>query len=752
MGRIKQLIQIINASEKNEFDKIVKSYLKNIYGYERIVVTDGKDDTGIDIKVFDVGGKSYQYQMTIQKSETPQQKSQLKTKIFEDVKKAHINAQEYGYSNHLYFFYSYELTIKMQREYSREALALYDINLEFIDAKQIAEESEEFLLLQQTIYNISELGEFKVKTSKYGSKSQNLIYDLISFGKTSDIKLELVETYIIQCLYEKGSLSQAEIAELCIKKFSSKENTTFYTKLINKIYSRDKRLVYSKESKKYSLSEEERKHLSFLIEQNKIEEQYFFNEITKILKEYNQEVNLSNYIDLLYELYINNFSKRINLSDDIEKLELNKIFFYAKEQIKEQNKTRQMILKLLKLCDNNKYMQKICASTIFSSKINIDDLQNYARERKVVYIDTTIALNLLCYFYEVTCCYDNYYYQLSKQLGEFCKKNLIELHLVNRYLWEISTHIQEAFALVPFTKLANFNSLGKSKNVFYNFYYFLCESSEVHYSFEDFLSKFGFKSLNNYYNNQLVEQYLQNLNIKIVEIQKNYDISVTGKMLGTQLALSNRYKTTFALNNDAIMFEYLGDNDNIHNVDSIFITWDKTLFKVLKEYFKKNPLALRWMQFTPSQFIDRYSLLSFSINEETITKEMLALLSGDLVNHTYSLLDSLALILNPEDKVGLEYTKRLVEMKDIQIYTIDKQSDEISENIDNNALDTIVFHICSHYRESEIQYNNIKKLFMSEEYMEEVLSLINRGIKNFIETRIFDRNILVELDKIIAKL
>ena len=179
--------------------------------------------------------------------------------------------------------------------------------------------------------------------------------------------------------------------------------------------------------------------------------------------------------------------------------------------------------------------------------------------------------------------------------------------------------------------------------------------------------------MNNYYNNQLVEQYLQNLNIKIVEIQKNYDISVTGKMLGTQLALSNRYKTTFALNNDAIMFEYLGDNDNIHNVDSIFITWDKTLFKVLKEYFKKNPLALRWMQFTPSQFIDRYSLLSFSINEETITKEMLALLSGDLVNHTYSLLDSLALILNPEDKVGLEYTKRLVEMKDIQIYTIERE-------------------------------------------------------------------------------
>ena len=284
MSRVKQLIQIINACEKKEFDIIVKSYLKNVYGYERVVVTDGKDDTGIDIKVFDIGSEKNQYQMTIQKSENTQQKSQLKTKIFEDVAKAKINAEEYGYSNRLYFFYSYEMTNKTQREYKREALTQHNIDLEIIDANQIAEEAEDFLALQQTIYKISGFEEFKIKTSQYDSDNKNLIYDLISFGKASDIKLELVEAYIIQCLYENDSLSQTEIAELCIAKFSSKENTTFYTKLINKIYSKDKRLVYSKESKKYSLSVEERKKLASLIEQNKLDEQHFFNELVTILK------------------------------------------------------------------------------------------------------------------------------------------------------------------------------------------------------------------------------------------------------------------------------------------------------------------------------------------------------------------------------------------------------------------------------------------------------------------------------------
>lgn len=757
MSRVKQLIQIINACEKNEFDIIVKSYLKNVYGYERVVVTDGKDDTGIDIKVFDIGSEKNQYQMTIQKSENTQQKSQLKTKIFEDVSKAKINAEEYGYSNRLYFFYSYEMTNKTQREYKREALTQHNIDLEIIDANQIAEEAEDFLALQQTIYKISGFEEFKIKTSQYDSDNKNLIYDLISFGKASDIKLELVEAYIIQCLYENDSLSQTEIAELCIAKFSSKENTTFYTKLINKIYSKDKRLVYSKESKKYSLSVEERKKLASLIEQNKLDEQHFFNELVTILKKYNQEDNLSKYIDLLYDLYINNFSKRIRLSDDIEKLELNNLFTYTKNQLKDTQLCKQMILNLLTICDNNKYMQEVCASAIFGSKINIDDLQNYAKEKKFVYIDTTIALNLLCYFYEQDNDYENYYYQLSKQLSEFCRKNSIELHLTNRYMWEITTHIQEAFNLVPFTKLSNFNSLGKSKNVFYNYYCYLFESDIIDCSYEEFLSNFEFKNSNNrssdnHHNNQLIEQYLNNLGIKIIDITKTYDINSTSKILGIQLASSNRNKTAFALNNDAIMLEYLGDNNDVHDIDPVFITWDKSLFKVLKEFFTKNPSALRWMQFTPSQFIDRYSLLSFSINEETITKEMLALLSGDIVNHTYSLLDSLALILNPEDKVGLEYTKRLVEMKDSQIYTTEKQSDEISENTDNNALDTTVFHITTHYRENEIQYSNIKKLFMSEEYMEEVLSIIDKSIKIIMEKHSFDKNIIDELDRIIAKL
>lgn len=115
MSRKKSLIQMLAACEKTDFDKVVKMYLKEIYSYKRIVQTDGKDDCGIDIKVFDFSDQKIQYQMTVQKSETQREKTALKNKIFQDVAKAKENAEQYGWSNKLIFFYSHELTNKVIR-------------------------------------------------------------------------------------------------------------------------------------------------------------------------------------------------------------------------------------------------------------------------------------------------------------------------------------------------------------------------------------------------------------------------------------------------------------------------------------------------------------------------------------------------------------------------------------------------------------------------------------------------------------
>ena len=756
MSRVKQLIQIINGCDKKEFDKIVKSYLKNIYGFERIAVTDGKDDTGIDLKVFDYGGQKNQYQMTIQKSGTPQERSQLKTKIFEDVEKAKTNNNEYGYSNNLYFFYSYEMTNKTQREYAREALDSFNINLFIVDANQIAEESEDNIELQKTIYSFSGLLDFRLKESLYEDKNKCLMYDLVSFGKCSDLKLEIVESFILQCLFEDGPLSQDQISKRCKDKFSSKENPTFYSKLINKLYSKEKKLSYSKETKCYSLSSNEYDILKKRIEQIKIDEQSFINEIGAVLKQFGQESFIDDYIKLLTDIFTNALSQRIEIKqiiDDDSDL-LTKLLRFGKKQYgSNEAEVKQMIIQLLHVCDRNKYLQKTCASSIFSTKINIDNLERYAAERKQVFIDTNIALNILCLFYK-NAEYDEYNYRLSKSLSEYCRKNNIKLYLTDRYLWEVAGHIREALDLVPFTKIPKFNLLGGSRNVFFRYYNYLLDIGYLDCSFGDFLAEFGFEDGDrNDKLNQTLIKYLSEIGVDVIPTPSNYNIESTRKTLEIVLAEMDRYKTLFARNNDCIMLKYLGDNDTeIHKTDPVFITWDKSLYKILKPFFEDNPNLNKWMQFTPGQFIDRYSLLSFSINSETISKEMLAVLSGDIVQHTMSLLDSLSLILNPNTEVGLEYTKKFTEMKDTQVYTIDKLPKESQDISKQDPIDYVVYKISNLYRDNPEQYLRFKELFNSKEYMEDVINIVNNSVVFYQKNNHFDKATQTSFDKLIEKI
>ena len=218
------------------------------------------------------------------------------------------------------------------------------------------------------------------------------------------------------------------------------------------------------------------------------------------------------------------------------------------------------------------------------------------------------------------------------------------------------------------------------------------------------------------------------------------------------LSEMDRFKTSFAIENDCITLKYLGDPDvEIHNIDPVFITWDKSLYKILKDLYRDNPLLKKWMQFTPGQYIDRHSLLSFSINSESISQEMLAILSGDIVQHTMSLLDSLSLILNPNGETTLEYTKRFTRMKESQIYTIDKIPKEDNDGIMQDPIDYVVYRITSSYRNIPEEYIKLKELFSIKECVEDVINIINNSVDYYKNYNTFDKKTKSYLDELIIK-
>ena len=195
---------------------------------------------------------------------------------------------------------------------------------------------------------------------------------------------------------------------------------------------------------------------------------------------------------------------------------------------------------------------------------------------------------------------------------------------------------------------------------------------------------------------------------------------------------------------------YLADGDvEVHPIDPLFVTWDRTLFRVMKTFFKHNSMAQRWMQFTPSQFIDRYSLLTFSVNEETISKEMLAMLSGDIEERTNSLLDSLSLILNPADELGRRYIDKLTSMKDSKIYITDRKSDAPIEEMMDDSLDSFITNLTIHYKKIDHGLSNLKIIFSKAELMDDVIKIIAENIKEYKETNKFLDTMYISFDALI---
>lgn len=744
MSTTNLLVQLIRSCTKEEFDKLVTTYLKVVMHYSLVINSDGPGDGGIDIRVLDIDGRKQQFQLTIQKNETNAKMKDLEQKILSDCKKASNNHMSFGYDKALQFFYSQMLSNSTRRNLEKKARDNSGIELTILDASDIADIAVQYPELESFILDLSpELT--NSSNSKNDSSEYSLVYDLVGFGKTADIKKDIVEAYIIQVLYEDGPQTLDGLAENCAVKFHTNEERKFFERLLNNLYSIRKELNYDKVIKTYSLTEGKKAEVDKKLKCQQEDEFSFERAIKDILIEYEQENNYEQYVNCLKDIYTSNFSESFMASSQTDETKLDKL-----KRVAIQNgitRVKTFITCLLQVCENNKYLQKVCASNVFGKKISLDNLERYARDNKTIYIDTTIALYLLCYYYKPDSNYSLYYYKMAETLFLFCKKHNIKLHIVERYLWELQRNVSEALSLIPFSYCEYFRDLGSTRNVFYNHYLYICEEDESSLSFEEYLSDFGFRSKQTKYElDATIQGHLSEHGIETVKM-KEYDKSVSVKIIEEYVIQHNRKKTLFAMDNDAIMMEFLADKDtNVHPLDPVFITWDKTFFEVRDEFFKRKTTAHRWMQFVPNQFVDRYSLLSFSINEETITKEMLAIISDDLVKQTRTLADAIAAFINPDDKVGLKYTKKLAELRESLICNVTDSSDFSIKDMPHSSLDDVIFELIEHYKGN----SSFEELFKNESMVDDVMEIINKAVMSYPQSQVIGNEIYESIDNLLS--
>lgn len=763
MSRTKNLIQLIESSEKKEFDEVVRSYLKSEFDFKKIVNTDGKDDTGIDIKIFDFDAEKLQFQLTTQKSKTQAEKYSFEKKLREDLEKAKENHLEYGHSNKLFFFYSYELTNKRIRELEKMAFKEYGINLELIEANRIAEEAENIIEIQRILYSRSKLDKFQVKESLFDNENENLIYDLLSFGKPSEFKMQIIEGFILKTIFENKSLNIQEIIKYCEEKFKVGENEIFYEKLINRLRS-SKKITNGMEKGILILTSEEENLVNRKIQQFQLEEDLFLSDISCVLADYDEQESIEAYVYELKRLYTENFSNELN--ELINSGENETIFSVIKEfiqfienRISDKSRSKKLGLNLLKVCVESKFIQKIAASKVYCDNINNTRLEKYLNTQKRVFIDTPIALYALCYFYKSNTDYENYFFKTTMGLIKFTKEENIPLFLSERYVWEVRNHIKEAFYLIPFSELDNFQKLGSSRNVFYNFYLYLHnhDSIDLSKSFSEFLGDYGFTEGSS--QNSLISKinsHLNYMNISKYELEFDYEIEDTNKIFDENLISSKKFKSPFTRDNDSIMVKFLADKDvEVHPVHPVFLTWDRVFFNVQKEYFKAFPDCQKWLMLPPGKFVDSYAILKFKIDNESVTENLLALISDDLVSNTHSLLDSIKFILNPKNEVSLEYTNKLAKIREDEIHNINRKVATPPEDFEGEAVIDEVFYSLSNYfqdKEDISLFNDFREVFKRKDLMDIVIGSVVKTIDNFYLNHHIDNELFVTFDKLVGEI
>ncbi|WP_452602697.1 hypothetical protein [Pontimicrobium sp. MEBiC06410] len=739
------LLENIKALKKPEFDEVVRLYLSEVYNYKRIINTDGKNDGGNDIRVFDIQGVRNQYQLTVQKSN-------FESKLNEDLDKAKKNHKNHGFSNSLIFFYSKPLTNVKRDELIRKALLNYGIILILIEAKQISQESAfDYPAIAELIFKLNKINITSSQKDVFGKDDEKykMLYDLISFGSAVDIKGDLIKSYILHLLLiEKDELPKLEVYERIDKYFKTVGVKSYYDNIINNLSSNSKIKVTNNRIK---LTDEEKERLENVIKKFELTENLFVISIEKKLKEKGINGKTKEVINALKKVYDTNYAVNIREIDtrdsDTTSFEKEtKSFKKFLQKISNTKNVNELLEDLFSICESNDFIQKISAGNFFSKVTRPENMQRFASLYKSgltqIYLDTQILLRSICVSFNPKLQFESPFLRSTRNLINYSEKNNLNLSTSKDYAYEVINHFKNALNLVPFTKFDKYQSLGKSKNVFFQFYEVLNENNFIdeNVTYEGFLEILGFRykshnGSNNYFNK--VKYLLNASGIEIIDFPRKYSIGDAVRFFEAKDGAGmNRKKKQQAVTYDSRMLEFLADdNVDVHPIDPIFITWDKTFFKVRKEYFKENRSCTKWFMFTPSKFISNHSLLNFEVEPECITTEILSILDedSDFVQQTQSLLDSINSIINFDDEVGIEYINKLNNLRDKEIKRVDEQPEfpaNASDKPDERpiVIDLIFFRLTNHFNKDKSLFDDYKNLFTNKEHLDSFINIISNEI------------------------
>ena len=269
------LLEAIKGLSKEEFDELVRIFQLSYLHNSEVVIVDGTNDGGCDVKVFQNKREIKKcVQVTVQK--------QIEFKIKRDLEKVAQMISQYGYSNKFEFYCSISISEDKIEEYKKFAIDEYDIELDIYEAKRLSQLNCKEIV--DYVYSLHSDVILKPEQMNIDRATKTL-YDLLANGKdTSDIKNCLVDSVIISILFEKAPIDMIELKEELEKRLG--KNLPDILHSVNNLKS-DQRIIKAPNNPKLlCLSELEQNNVREILASSAKIEKDFCTSFTEILAKY----------------------------------------------------------------------------------------------------------------------------------------------------------------------------------------------------------------------------------------------------------------------------------------------------------------------------------------------------------------------------------------------------------------------------------------------------------------------------------
>lgn len=753
--------KLINNLSQENFNLLVKEYIKEYYSTKELHISNGPYDGGMDLVFFkNEREQKRNIQITVQKTK-------IEKKLFEDVQKSMDNFNSYNYLSKLDFYISSSISQSKKQKYIRRAEVDFGIDLKIIDAKKLSGNMDEFPSIQKTLKKIYDFNE---KESIFSITKQNkVLFNVLSTGEDSTkIKRHLIHAYILTSLFEKPGLTIEDLHREIMKSITVDLDKENIYQEIN--YLKSKRSIEGKSE--FNLSKDYQEKLNELLELNNIQEKDLTVKIDDILSEKELEIDPKIISRKLIDMYVEHFQFEIeefessegSFSNSTKRIFNEIVGLLTKSGINSKNESEKIAKEILQITSTNDFLTKLGASSMYLKLYNSEQLEDFINNTsRRVCLDTQILLRLLCVLYKPVTA--DHSLKAVFNFHKVASNSGLQLDIFTSddYVEEVAAHIQKGLKIYNYIKLPIFDKVGKTRNVFYNFYKELVSEGETSASnFRDFIENelLGMKVPDEFDRNfvntisRRLIRLFENLGYDVITPQFYENYEEIKKKFEIDLSFNHQIRSGRAIKHDVRTALYMSDEQNHFDFEeSIFlepyvITWDFQFYNlrnIIRDNYKDYA---PWFVYTPHNFIEKVQLGSFKVKPESINETILSILESDYNSsgNSRTFLDVISTIFNKENVGELKLAQKFANIEEDYIEELEDKENFKFISAEESPLTTVLSMLISYYNDPESKYSmeEFTELCENDSKADPLIKIITESIEKI-------KNRTLEKEKIFEK-